>query len=66
MPIQSNNKGTISIINDPSFHAHHKHIDIQHHYVREHVKMGEFHFYYVPTSETIADLLTNALLRPAH
>jgi hypothetical protein len=32
-PIQSDNMGTITIIKDPSFHAHSKHIDIQHHYV---------------------------------
>ena len=65
-PIQSDNKGTISIIEDPSFYACSKHIDIQHHYVRECIKIGEFHFYHVPTYETIANLLTRALPRPAH
>jgi hypothetical protein len=64
--IQSDNMGTITIIKDPSFHAHSKHIDIQHHYVRERVENQEPEFKYVHTSKMIADILTKPLLRPAH
>ena len=59
--IQSDNMGTITIIKDPSFHVRTKHIDIQHHYVREHVKSTELEFTYTRTSDTIADILTKAL-----
>ena len=64
--IQSDNTGTITIIKDPSFHARTKHIDIQHHYVRERVEMKELEFNYTPSPETIADILTKPLSRPAH
>ena len=64
--IQSDNMGTIAIIKDPSFHARTKHIDIQHHYVREHVEMKEMEFIHTPSSDMIADLFTKPLARPAH
>ena len=64
--MQSDNMGTITIIKDPSFHARSKHIDIQHHYVRERVESKELEFIYTPTSDTIADVLTKPLSRPAH
>ena len=64
--IQSDNMGTITIIKDPSFHARTKHIDIQHHYVRERIESNKLEFNYTRTSDTIADILTKALPRPAH
>src|SRR5882672_6768893 len=44
---------------DPSFHTCSKHIDIQHHYVRERVEAGDIHYAYIPTHDNIADCLTN-------
>jgi len=49
---------------DPSFHAHTKHIDIQHHYVRERVKSGEVMYTYIPTQDNLANSLTKSLPRP--
>ena len=41
-----------------------KHIDVQHHFVRENLKNGRFKVVYYPTKEMLADLLTKAIARP--
>ena len=52
------------LMRDPSFHARTKHIDIQHHYVREKVESGELHYTYIPSHDNLADSLTKSLPRP--
>jgi len=42
--VYCDNQGTISLIKDSSFHARSKHIDVKHHYIREHVTAGDIHF----------------------
>jgi len=38
-----------------------KHINVRHHFIKEHVKLGNIRFQYIPTTENIADLLTKPL-----
>lgn len=38
-----------------------KHIDVKHHFIRNHVSKNEIMLVYIPTSNQIADMLTNAL-----
>lgn len=61
--IYSDNQGAIALAKNPQFHGRSKHIDIQHHYVREKIVDGTVELTYLDTSRQIADGLTKALPR---
>ena len=42
-------------------HAHAKHIDIRHHYIRKHISNGEIKVVQVPSEDNLVDLLTKPL-----
>ena len=47
--IYCDNQGAMTLAKNPQFHARTKHIDIQHHYVREQVTAGNVALEYIPT-----------------
>ncbi len=51
---------------NPIHHIRTKHIDVQHHFVREQVENGEVRFEYCPTEHMVADVLTKALSKERH
>jgi len=61
--IFADNQGCIALAHNPEYHARTKHIDIQHHFVREKVEGGEVFLEYTPTGVMVADCLTKALPR---
>lgn len=61
MPLKGDNQGSIALAHNLVFHARTKHIDIQHHYIRDEVASGRIDLQYVPTSEMIADGMTKAI-----
>lgn len=63
--IYGDNQGAIAMTKNPEFHSRTKHIDTQHHYVRERVAAKEVALEYVPTEKQVADGLTKALPGPA-
>jgi hypothetical protein len=63
--IFGDNQGAIQLARNPQFHARTKHIDIQHHFVREAQMSGEVDMQYTPTERQIADGLTKALPKDA-
>jgi hypothetical protein len=66
MVIRCDNQGAISLTKNPTQHARTKHIDVQHHFVRERVENGEVTFEYCSTEEMVADVLTKALPKERH
>lgn len=64
--VAADNQGAIALTKDPSVHARTKHIDVQYHFVRERVAMGEISYHYIHTSTMIADAMTKGLPAPAH
>lgn len=48
------------------FHARTKHIDIRHHFIREHVSKGSIDVKYLCTKEMLADILTKPLSSGLH
>jgi len=61
--IFADNQGCIALAYNPEDHAPTKHIDIQHHFVREKVEGGEVSLEYTPIGVMVADCLTKALPR---
>ena len=62
--IQSDNQGAIALTKNPEHHARTKHIDIQFHFIRQHVELGTIKLDYCPTHEMTADIFTKPLPRP--
>ena len=54
----------IELANNPEHHAKTKHIDIQYHFVREHVTNNTIQLSHISTKEQLADVLTKALSGP--
>jgi hypothetical protein len=61
--IFADNQGCIALAHNPKYHARTKHINIQHHFVREKVEGGEVSLEYTPTGVIVADCLTKTLPR---
>ncbi|TPX52856.1 DNA-directed DNA polymerase, partial [Powellomyces hirtus] len=62
--IYEDNQSCILLAMDPVHHARTKHIDIRHHFIRDHVDK-EIHLECLPTAEMVADSLTKPLPAPA-
>ena len=58
------NQSCIALAKNPVYHARSKHIDIQHHFIREKVECGDIKVVYMPTEEMVADALTKPLPGP--
>ena len=61
MTIKCDNQGAIKLLKNPIASQRSKHIDIQHHFVRERVARGEVAFTYCDTKIMVADIMTKAL-----
>jgi len=62
--VQCDNQGAIALTRNPQYHARTKHIDIQYHFVRQHVESGLIQLTYCPTHDMVADIFTKPLPRP--
>ena len=62
--IWEDNQGCIQLAKGPSRRKVSKHIDIRHHFIRQHVANKEIKLKYVKTRENVADALTKPLPRP--
>jgi hypothetical protein len=64
--LHCDNQSSIALSSNPAYHQRTKHIDVQHHFIREKVEAGEIVLKYEPTEHMIADVLTKALARAKH
>jgi hypothetical protein len=64
--IYTDNQTAISISKDDVNHQRTKHIDIRHHFIRDHVRNGNMKLTWVPTAQQTADILTKPLGRIQH
>jgi len=60
------NQSTISLAKNPVMHARTKHIDICHHFIREHLDNQDINLEYINTADMIADILTKPLTGEKH
>ena len=56
----------MALAKDNKFHAHTKHINLRHHFIREMVKEEKIKVTYIPTDENVADIFTKVLARPKY
>nr|GEY16847.1 retrovirus-related Pol polyprotein from transposon TNT 1-94 [Tanacetum cinerariifolium] len=63
IPLYCDNHSVIALYYNNVQHSRSKHIDIQHHFIREQVKKGMVELYFVTTDYQLADIFTKALPR---
>ena len=59
--IYQDNQSMIALAHNPINHSRMKHIDIQHHYIRECIERGAIRLEYLSTERMAADVLTKPL-----
>ncbi|KZV46985.1 hypothetical protein F511_15782 [Dorcoceras hygrometricum] len=60
-PILCDNTSAIAITQNPVLHSRTKHIDIRHHFIRDHVLKKDVRLEYVSTEQQVADIFTKPL-----
>src|SRR5437667_7876310 len=60
------NQGAISLAKNPTHHAKTKHVDVQLHFIRDHVEKGTIKIEYCPTEDMLADIMTRGLAKDRH
>ena len=63
--VYTDNQSAIAISKDDVKHQRTKHIDIRHHFIRDHIKHG-INIIWTPTAQQTADILTKPLGRTRH
>ncbi|PKU84797.1 Retrovirus-related Pol polyprotein from transposon TNT 1-94 [Dendrobium catenatum] len=61
IPIYCDNTSAICISKNPIQHSRTKHIDIRHHFIRDHVSKGEIELTHVSTENQLAEIFTKPL-----
>ena len=61
VPLLCDNESAIKIANNPVQHCHTKHIDIRHHFLRDHVANRDIALTHVGTMYQLADIFTKPL-----
>ena len=62
LPLLCDNQSTQTIANTDSISSRTKHIDVRHHFIREHINNGSFSTLWISTHNMIADIFTKPLL----
>ena len=60
-PLLCDNESTIKLANKPVSHSRTKHIDIRHHFLRDHEAKGDIEIRHVSTEKQLADIFTKRL-----
>jgi hypothetical protein len=61
VPLLCDNESAICMADNPVEHSRTKHIDIRHHFLRDHQQKGDIEVFYVSTENQIADIFTKPL-----
>ena len=61
VPLLCDNESAIKIAYNPVQHTRTKHIEIRHHFIRDHVARGDIELSYVCTKDQLADFFTKPL-----
>jgi hypothetical protein len=61
IPLLCDNESAVTIATNPVQHKRTKHIDIRHHFLRDHVSKGDILMESVRTNDQLADIFTKPL-----
>ena len=61
MPIKCDNTSAICLTKNPIQHFRTKHIDVRHHFIRDHVLNNDVVLEFIDTKHQLADIFTKAL-----
>jgi hypothetical protein len=61
VPLLCDNESAIHMADNPVEHSRTKHIDIRHHFLRDHQQKGDIEVFYVSTKNQLADIFTKPL-----
>jgi hypothetical protein len=61
IPLLCDNESAVKLATNPVQHSRTKHIDIRHHFLRDHVGKGDISIYSIGTDDQLADIFTKPL-----
>jgi hypothetical protein len=61
VPLLCDNESAIRLADNPIEQSHTKHIDICHHFLRDHQQRGDTDIYHISTENQLADIFTKPL-----
>jgi hypothetical protein len=61
VPLLCDNESAIRLADNPVEHTRTKHIDIQHHFLRDHQQKGDIDIFHISTENQLADIFTKSL-----
>ena len=61
IPINCDSASAINLSKNPIQHSRTKHIEIRHHFLRDHVQKGDIELQYIHTDKQLADIFTKPL-----
>lgn len=61
MMLYCDNKAAINIAHDPVQHDRTKHVEVDRHFIKDHIKKNNICIPYIPTKDQIANIFTKGL-----
>jgi hypothetical protein len=61
VPLLCDNESAIRLVDNPVENSRTKHIDIRHHFLRNHQQKGDIDIYHISTENQLADIFTKPL-----
>ncbi|KAL2327527.1 hypothetical protein Fmac_020954 [Flemingia macrophylla] len=61
IPLRCDNTSAINITKNPIMHSRTKHIEVRHHFIRDHVEKGDCDIEFIETENQLADIFTKPL-----
>jgi hypothetical protein len=58
VPLLCDKESAIRLVDNPVEHNRTKHIDIRHHFLRDHQQKGDIDVYHISTENQLADIFT--------